>query len=268
MVGRTNTGGASLNLRIMGGNTQPTSPVENMVWLNTNVAIPHWYIQNDAPADPVEGTVYITVMTSSNIVLQTLRNNGMKLYFGTAYQYQNGSWATLGGQVYQNGAWKDLQKFVYNAGVFNENYATGMNVSSSILSGNVTNDAANGYLVCSTSRSAVSQHAYGYFYFNQKVNLTDVKTIKFTFSASNQYNDGGGVQTRGYRFVATSGNGANQWDSPTRGTPKRYDNPSASSPASVELDVSTLTGENYVGAAQYSYNGSTTIRIHNVELIS
>lgn len=267
MVGRTNTGGASLNLRIMGGNTQPVSPVENLVWLNTNVAIPHWYIQNDIPADPVEGVVYITVMTSSNIVLQTLRNNGMKLYFGTAYQYQSGSWVTLGGQVYQNGAWIDLQKFVYNAGVFNENYATGMNAVANILSTSVTNDTANGYLNCNTSRSAVSQQGYAYFYFNQKIDLTDVKKIKFTFSASGQNNDGA-TQVRGYRFVATSGNGANQWDSPTRGTPKRYDNPSESSPASVELDVTTLTGKNYVGAAQYSYNGSTTIRIHNVELIS
>ena len=268
MVGRTNTGGASLNLRIMGGNTQPVSPVENLVWLNTNVAIPHWYIQNDVPADPVEGVVYITVMTSSSVVLQTLRNNGMKLYFGTAYQYQSGSWVTLGGQVYQNGAWIDLQKFVYNAGKYNENYATGMNLSNSVLSGSVTNDTANGYLICSTWRSAVSQTAYGYFYFNNAINLTDVKTVKIVYSASGQ-NDDGAVEVRKYKLVVTSGTGAsNAYNSPTRGTGASSANPSASNPQTATLDVSALTGNHYIGAAQYTYNGSTTIRIHSVELIS
>lgn len=267
MVGRTNTGGASLNLRIMGGNTQPVSPVENMVWLNTNVAIPHWYIQNDAPTDPAEGTVYITVMTSSNIVLQTLRNNGMKLYFGTAYQYQNGSWATLGGQVFQNGAWKDLQKFVYNAGKYNENYATGMNASADILSTSVTNDTANGYVICSTWRAAVSQHGHAFFYFNKAIDLTDVKTVKITHSASGQNTDGQ-TQVRGYKVVVNSNTSANAFDSPTRGSGAYYWNPSVGAPATDSLDVTALTGNFYIGAAQYSYNGSTTIRIHSVELIS
>ena len=262
MTGVTNSGGAGLNLRIVGGNTQPANPVENMVWINTDTAIPHWYIQNDQPASPNEGDVYITVMTSSTVVLQVLRNNGMKLYFGTAYQYLEGTWKTMGGQAYQNGAWIDLQKFVYNTGKYNENFATDISISSSVISGSRTN--GDSYISCFTSRSAVSQSGYAYFYFNSAIDLTDVKTIKFTYSASGQDSS-----ERKYKMVVTTGTTASSaYESPTRGTSGLYSNPSASNPATATLDVTALSGNHRIGVAQWTYNGSTTVRIHSVELIS
>jgi len=265
MQGRSNSS-SGLKLHILGGTVEPPAPADNTIWVNTANEITDWLIQYDEPSEKKEGLLWISTSTSAATKINVLWQHALVFGFGTPKQWVSGAWVTKTAKIRVNGGWTDSQSFIYNSGSFNENYATDIAISTHVLSASRSKDAQ--YVSCYTSRSAVSQHAYGYFYFNQKIDVTNVSKVKFTVSASNQNNDSGGVETRGWRCVVTSGNGANQWDSPTRGSSKRYDNPSVSSPATIEVDVSTLTGQNYIGLAQYSYNGSTTLRIHAVELIT
>lgn len=56
MIGRTNAGGGGggLNFRVIGGTTQPTSPKENDIWVNTSTNIPQWIM---SPIDPLEANI-------------------------------------------------------------------------------------------------------------------------------------------------------------------------------------------------------------------
>ena len=49
MIGPTNArgGGGGLNLKVVGGTTQPTNPRENTIWVNTTTAITG-YVQRRA----------------------------------------------------------------------------------------------------------------------------------------------------------------------------------------------------------------------------
>lgn len=49
MLGRTNTGGAGLNFKVVGGTTQPSSPKENTIWVNTDTPITSWDFSSEAP---------------------------------------------------------------------------------------------------------------------------------------------------------------------------------------------------------------------------
>lgn len=41
--------GAELNFKVVGGTSAPTSPVENMIWVNTNTEITSWHFRVDEP---------------------------------------------------------------------------------------------------------------------------------------------------------------------------------------------------------------------------
>lgn len=40
---------AILNFNVVGGTTQPTNPIENTIWVNTDMDITKWYFSNDEP---------------------------------------------------------------------------------------------------------------------------------------------------------------------------------------------------------------------------
>ncbi len=262
MIGRTNAGGGGLKLYVLGGTTEPASPAENTIWVNTANTITDWFIQYDEPESPAEGTLWISSSAKANTKVNVLWMHGLTFGFGTPKQYISGAWVTKTAKIRINGAWVDAQTFVYKDGDYNENYAESAQKSSSWMSVTITEEDADIKIDDSVSGQV---HSYGFVYFNRKIDLTEVKTIKYTYSS---YGMGNNTSiSHGYRFVATTGNGENQWSSPTAGTPQAYDNYSQSTPNSVELDVSGLSGEHYVGVALYSYGGNSGLRIHSVELI-
>lgn len=49
-------GGASiLNFKVVGGTTQPESPKENTIWVNTGTEISGWVFSPEEPAEPSGG---------------------------------------------------------------------------------------------------------------------------------------------------------------------------------------------------------------------
>ena len=253
MTGSTNTGGAGLNLRVIGNNTQPENPTENMIWLNTGTRIPHWYFQNDAPSQKEVGDVYITVSTTTVNVLQVLRNNGLKLYFGTPRQWNGSAWNVIGGKIYYNGSWHNLQTFVYdgtigsptgnyNANIGGQPWTTGTDGGSVTITN--YNDHFN-----------ISFNAYGQQWTatNKKIDFTDVKTVKITYTASG---------FTGNLIVCTN--------KTTNGV--RYPNASAawtsgSSKHSTSINVSGLTGQYWLGTTEGAASSQTgSLDIFSIEL--
>ena len=257
-IGRTNTGGAGLNLTILASVTQPGNPVENLVWINTSTAIPHWYWQAAEPSaeEKEEGALWIAVNSLATNKLDVLRNNNLIVGFGTAKQWINNAWVTVGGKIYHSGSWHNLQTFVYdgtigsptgnyNADIGGQPWTTGTD------GGSVTITNYNDHFT-------ISFDPYGQQWTatNKKIDFTDVKTVKFTYTAS-------GVA--GNLIVYTNKN--------TSGV--RYPNASAawtsgSSKHSTSINVSGLTGQFWLGTTEGSAAAgqSGSINIFSIELIS
>ena len=112
MIGRTNTGGGgggeALNFSIVGGTTQPASPKENTIWVNTGTAITGWIISASEPENSTDGMVWIMNDTGSAISLNALKKNSIMIWPMSAKQYINGAFVEKTTKIYQNGAWKDF----------------------------------------------------------------------------------------------------------------------------------------------------------------
>ena len=100
-----NGGGAALNFKVVGGTTQPASPKENTIWVNTETAVTGWYISLTAPASPAEGMVWIEEGIQSDTSLNALKKNAAMIFPICAQQYISGAWVDKTTKIYQNGAW-------------------------------------------------------------------------------------------------------------------------------------------------------------------
>lgn len=99
------SGGAGVNFKIVGGTTQPTTTRENTIWVNTDTAISGWVFSASAPAEPVEGLVWLQTGTYSNVEFNALRKNGIQVYPLAAKQYVDSTWVEKTAYSYQDGKW-------------------------------------------------------------------------------------------------------------------------------------------------------------------
>ena len=100
-------GGAGVNFKVVGGTTQPTTTRENTIWVNTDTAISSWVFSASAPAEPVEGLVWLTVGTSSSVAFNALKKNGLQVYPVAAMQYNGSGWTGKTAKSYIGGKWVD-----------------------------------------------------------------------------------------------------------------------------------------------------------------
>lgn len=263
-IGRTNTGGAGLNLSIYPSTTQPANPVENMFWVNTDLAIPHWYFQNDEPSDPETGDLYVTTPTTSTNVLQLLRNNGIKLCFGTPRQYSGEAWEKVGGKLYYNGSWHNLQIFVYDGTIGDAEYNFNHDVggypwSKTNITGVTTSlSAYSSYFSCGASSAAAGA---GTIYAKNTIDFTDISSVKITYGGT-----GGSGSVRAVVFTGTS-SGA-----PTGVKAYVSMGTDTSSRRTVTIDTSAVTGSYRLGIYFWSdasgYSWGKSRKIYSIELVS
>lgn len=260
-IGRTNTGGAGLNLTILASVTQPSNPVDNMIWFNTDIAIPHWYFQNTEPSDPELGDAYITITTTATNVLQILRNNGMELYFGTPRQWDGENWNIIGGKIYYSGTWHNLQTFVYDGTIgnaennFNHNvggypwWKSGSNATELVES----NDSF-------TCKFSGGTGGAGLWYTSKKIDFSSIKSVKIVYTCSST---GSGANAR--TSVFTSASGGNE-----SGLVASASISNNNAKTTVTIDTENVTGEYYLGFAATNgttYNWVKTINVFSIELI-
>lgn len=262
-IGRTNTGGAGLNLTILASVEQPGNPVENLIWFNTDTAIPHWYFQNTAPNDPETGDVYVTISTTATNVLQILRNNGMELYFGTPRQWNGSAWNIIGGKIYYNGSWHNLQTFVYDGTIGNAennfNHSVGGYPWSSNGDRAGSLSAGADSFTCSWGGNGGGQ---GTFYTRNKIDFSAVNSVKITYTGSYS---GRSPTHRASVFTSVSGgNVSGQVAS------AEFSNPSGKT--TITINTSGVTGSYYLGFYVQSdvasgNNWSRSIKVYSIELV-
>lgn len=118
MVGRTNAGGGgtSLSFKVVGGTSQPASPKDNTIWVNTDVPITSYVFSVTEPTG-IPGLVWITTGATGSVEFNAIKKNYIQIYPISAKQYISGAWVAKTAKIYQRGAWVDLWNGeLYNAG--------------------------------------------------------------------------------------------------------------------------------------------------------
>ena len=113
-------GGAGLNFKIVGGTTQPTSPKENTIWVNTNTAIGEYQFSATQPTKRTDGTalqsgdlwVEITPL-KQNVKFNALKKNSIELYCVKVLQYNGTSWNIKTANIYQDSSWKTIDQTIW-----------------------------------------------------------------------------------------------------------------------------------------------------------
>lgn len=104
-------GSGGLNFEVVGGTTQPTSPKENTIWVNTSTAITSWVFSAAQPTNPAAGMVWIATANSSSAPFNALKKNTLQVLPQAAKQYISGAWVDKTAVIYQAGKWVDLYVF-------------------------------------------------------------------------------------------------------------------------------------------------------------
>lgn len=264
MLGSTNasSGGTSLNLNIVGGTTRPANPAENTIWVNTNVAISSYAFMSSAPENPESGMVWFVTGASSVAAFQITEEDAIMLYPISCNQYVNGSWVNKVAESYINGEWVMWILYLYTQGDVHSDVTGGweskeiryastfdqwpLEAVAPTLTFNSTNMQAQ---LANNNQRNFS----GSILTANKIDLTPFTKIRYNFvlATSNevrlyvsQSNTSYGAEVE--QIVVGNGN------------------------KNVELDVSSLSGEFYVGmnlVAGSGYDVVTTVNVSEIAVI-
>ena len=175
-------GGVGLNFKIIGATTQPASPKENTIWVNTSLNIPRYSIDNivvpnwTAPTGTVNFAAYIcNSVTDKNF--SVFKNNEISIRLINAMQYDGTNWVEKKAKIYKNGAWQDIDNPEYlncwhliRTATINSQPKPADFVGKTIISESIVADSAiNTSLNYGDSYSA---KATTYLYFSEETTLS------------------------------------------------------------------------------------------------
>lgn len=109
---RRGGGGGSLNFKIVGGTAEPTNPIENTIWVNTDTPIVGYHLSTVQPDDVLSGDVWIQTVTSGAIGFNALKENRIQIYPLVAKQYISGVWIKKEMTCYLGGEWVTASKYL------------------------------------------------------------------------------------------------------------------------------------------------------------
>ncbi len=160
------SGGASLNYSVVGGAAQPSSPKENMIWVNTSTAITSHVFSATQPTNPVAGMVWFNTGTTSTVAFNALKKNALWVYPTGCAQYVGGAWVVKKAKIYQGGAWAAWSKILFENGT----------LDSDLVS------LAPSYLTISNGKMNFTRSgdSGAWAYFSKKYDLTPYNKILVT----------------------------------------------------------------------------------------
>ena len=110
------SGGAGLNFAVVGGTTQPASPKENTIWVNTDTAISGWAFSNEEPSNPKTGMLWAQTGLPSQASFNAAKGNELRVYPISARQYVGSAWVKKEAKIYSGGEWKSWAIVLYDNG--------------------------------------------------------------------------------------------------------------------------------------------------------
>ena len=242
--------GVELNFKVVGGTTEPTNPSENTIWVNTSTTITGWTFSATEPEAPANGEtpVWISISTVSPVDFNALGNNGIQVYPLGVKQYISGVWVDKEAKSYQDGTWADWILYLYDSGVLNDIYTngTGMLISEKRATSTNNNKRANPSVTYSSNSITIvpgnsNYHDGGIVYFPKKIDLTGYNSIVFE----------GSVTVGDKTLVSLC-----VWSQLCTYIDKDV---IASLATAGTLDISSLSGEHYIGFRIYGVGSEIVV---------
>lgn len=100
----TSGGGAGLSLRVLGGTTQPTSPREGTIWVNTSAEKPDYIISESQPGSPASGLVWIK-LGSEGVNVPVDKKGTLAITLAGCAVWSGSTWDNVDAWVYTGGKW-------------------------------------------------------------------------------------------------------------------------------------------------------------------
>ena len=244
-IGKTNVGGGGggLNFSIKAYASQddmPSSAKENAIAVITATPISEWAISATEPTDAIEGMVWLSTGTTSDIAFNALKKNTLIVYPAKAQQYVGGAWENKEAYAYMGGQWWHWSTVgIYYLQAGQLQYAATKRDNGF---GNKKDAVQEDDAICFdmyTSNTSTSQATHVGYTFNSPIDLTNVTKIKATAkvqadaSASNSY---------GAARLCVGGSA----DDCIKGTNIRKDEKQRNGTYELEIDVSDISGERVV----------------------
>lgn len=105
MIGPTNArGGGGLNLKVVGGTTQPANPQENTIWVNTTTGITGYVLSPTRPENGTDGLVWLKT-ADTGVEINVGRKNAVLLHLASGMLHSGGKWLNINAFVYANNVW-------------------------------------------------------------------------------------------------------------------------------------------------------------------
>ena len=229
-------GGGGLNFNVVGGLTQPADHKENTIWVETDVPITGYTFSSTAPADPVEGMVWISVGASSTVAFSAVVKNPIMVYPIAAKQYVGGAWVDKTAKIYQGGEWVEWVTYLYNAGNEFTDLSGGWGAFTYHDKNNLSSTSAGDRIVMTYER--YNTYSQGWLSCKKAIDLTNVKTVHLTYDKAN-------TNAKMY-FVVGKNQTGNFNGTVTTDHPVSHMLASASGKATASIDVSALAGNYFV----------------------
>lgn len=246
-------GGVVLNFVVMGGLTQPTSPSNNTIWVQTDTAISGYCFSPNIPASPVEGLAWIQTATDGSVVeFNALKRDAIILHIIGTKQYINNAWVTKNGMIYLDNQWRDWIYYVYNHGAIS--YGLSLKTGTSVGTfGSIYFDTEAIRFGCGRQFST----SFAAAYTTDQMNFDYINTIKVDFDElSVGYYGDVGVGSGGIQIYVSDSPNTSTGCQPTGTIFASIDEEltigSVSSvvvkktEGTVSLDVSNVAGKNYL----------------------
>lgn len=251
--GTGNIGGGSggLNFKVVGGTSEPSSPKENTIWINTDTKIASWIFSATEPETSAEGMVWISVGASSAVAFTATKKNPIMVYPISAKQHIGGAWVGKNAMSYQGGSWKSwIEVIEFNNTDWTKKnpypsrtYTMGTyDFSNKTLKGTV-NDAYQHVVVVKNDRLDFSAAKYLKFNYSLDKNISGQGSILVKVSSSNSDpTESNSVVNQQITSVATN--------------------------QEVSIPVSTVNGSYYVwiGLAMWGSVGTVNFEVSNLHL--
>ena len=213
-------GGGGGNFSVVGGLTQPTSPKENMIWVKANVKkAPKYVFAEAAPEAPFEGLIWFSA-TGDGIITQ-------------ANVYADGAWNRVDAYMYLSGTWVHIASsivYLYNKGDTCDAVSGGWEAAQWYINSGTTGSAP-GLTEGASSLAVRYTGKTGLLDTRASVNLDKIRKISAVISGNTNHNSNLTVATSGGAF----------------GFPPNVKASKSLFNGTVELDVSALSGNHFVG---------------------
>lgn len=230
------------NFKIVGGADKPVSPVNNTIWVKTDLPIGKWELSYEQPTtrpdgEPLqEGDIWLEMSYTSLITFNAVKRDSIKVKIVRGRQYVGSEWVTKTISGYIDNKWIDDTFYLFSAElkVNRGEWSTSewSSPSKYLSRGQISASESNIYISLNYSGVANTD---GYFVGtnNTPLDVTNFGKLKIVFNSLKK--NSSDIMEFGLRTEVTAGGPANSITIPY----------GSSSEQTFELDIKELTGIYY-----------------------